>query len=339
MISAASCWPAARADAHAVAQGRHRRHLGSETVAAPSRRAVCRRPRSRSPTDRRSRRRGPSARSVLTTVPPPSRSTAVRPLVAGRAPAGQDDRAGEVGDERRRAAAPPARSPSPPGSTRPRSITPTGRRAGRPREVVRHEQRRHLHLAQHLGQLARGARAGARVERGQRLVEQQRLRVAARAHARARRAGARRRRACAGTRSARLATPKRSSSSSARLRRCAPAQPAQREGDVVDTRSDAETARIPGTGSRSAAARARRRCRASVSSQTSSPHTTRPLSGRSRPAAIRSTLVLPAPDGPGKREASPGLHRERDVQLELAQRRARLNAQHGRRAPPRRPRA
>ena len=63
-----------------------------------------------------------------------------------------------------------------------------------------------------------------------------------------------------------------------------------------------------------------------VSSQTSSPSATRPISGRSRPATTRSTVVLPAPDGPTRASVSrpiASVYREaerakgmRDVELE-----------------------
>src|SRR5215210_4309927 len=43
----------------------------------------------------------------------------------------------------------------------------------------------------------------------------------------------------------------------------------------------------------------------SVSSQTSSPHTTRPRSGRTSPATTRNTDVLPAPDGPASARQVP----------------------------------
>ena len=56
-----------------------------------------------------------------------------------------------------------------------------------------------------------------------------------------------------------------------------------------------------------------------VSSHTSSPHRTTPSCGRSRPATARSTLVLPAPDGPARARQRPASTRDGDVELGLAE--------------------
>ena len=62
---------------------------------------------------------------------------------------------------------------------RPSTSTPTRRReGGRILEVVRDEERGDVELGQELLQLAANGRLGAAVERGQRLVQQQHLRVA-----------------------------------------------------------------------------------------------------------------------------------------------------------------
>ena len=156
---------------------------------------------------------------------------------------------------------------------------------------------------------ALGARA--RVQRRQRLVEQQHLGLAGRARVPARRAGARPREAArARLRPAARARSARAAPAHARAARPA-RQPAQRVGHVLPARSDAGRARSPGTRSRSAAAPAASRSRRSVSSQVSPSAGTRPRVGRSRPAAIRSTLVLPAPEGPASARHSPGLDPQR----------------------------
>ena len=64
-----------------------------------------------------------------------------------------------------------------------------------------------------------------------------------------------------------------------------------------------------------------------VSSQVVAPHSTTPRSGRNSPATICSTVVLPAPDGPGEREALAVADLERDV--EPGARGLELNPQHG----------
>ena len=111
---------------------------------------------------------------MLRTVPPPSSATRVSPSSPRVRRAGEHDGAGEVGDERRR-----------------RRRGELGRRAlldhaaavdhadavAEQRglgEVVGHEQGGHAGLGEDGGELAPARGARARVERGQRLVEQQR---------------------------------------------------------------------------------------------------------------------------------------------------------------------
>ena len=72
-----------------------------------------------------------------------------------------------------------------------------------------------------------------------------------------------------------------------------------------------------------------------VSSHTSSPHLTRPMSGRSRPALIRRTVVLRCPMARQARDAPSFLDGEGDID----DWRACLNVQHCCRAPPHRRRA
>ena len=165
-------------------------------------------------------------------------------------------------------------------------------------------------------------RARARVERRQRLVEQQRGRARAPARARARRAGARRPTACRGRASAQRGDAE-ALEQLERARRGARARrmPAQPVGDVLPRAAGARTARSPGTRSRSARRSGGTSTPRAVSSQTSlaarHPARVRPHAARRRRAA---RVVLPAPDGPGEREARAGGHLERDVERERPER-------------------
>ena len=171
--------------------------------------------RSRSPTDRRSRRPGPAPSSVLTTVPPPSSSTTVRPLSPGRAvPVSTTAPVKSATNAERGRAASSEAVPS--WTTWPRSITPTrSPSCAASEEVVCHEQGGHLDLAEDLGQLARGAAHGC--GRPARTAARRAAAPAAGARARAPAppAAARRRRACAVARRRASATPKRSSNARA----------------------------------------------------------------------------------------------------------------------------
>ena len=80
---------------------------------------------------------------------------------------------------------------------------------------------------------------------------------------------------------------------------------APREARRSARRSGAGRARSPGRRSRPSAPPAASRCRASVSSQTASPQRAiRPRSGRDEAGDARSTVVLPAPDGPASATVS-----------------------------------
>ena len=120
----------------------------------------------------------------------------------------------------------------------------------------------------------------------------------ARARGRARRAGARRRRRCPGCSPARWAIPRRSSSSSTRARRAAPKATLRRTvmcGNSAYSWKTRPTERASG-------GRSTRASRVE-------PHVVAerdPARGRAvrRPATARSTVVLPAPDGPTRATVS-----------------------------------
>ena len=155
--------------------------------------------------------------------------------------------------------------------------------------VVRDEQRRQRELAQQLVQLAADGRLRVRVERGERLVEEQ--------HARVARERARERDALA------LAAGERRRAARSRGARSEAARGTRRRARCPRTRrsaarSCAGRARTPGRRARRAARPAAGRRRALASNQTSSPSAIRPRCGRTSPAIARSTDVLPAPDGP-----------------------------------------
>ena len=161
---------------------------------------------------------------------------------------------------------------------------------GRVGEVVGDDQRRDRELGQHVGQLLADARRGCarRARRAARRAAAPPGRAPARA--RPRRAGARRRTAAPGFSPARCAMPSRSSSSSTRSRAA--------EGDVARTvmcGNSAYSWNTSPTERRSGG----RSIRARVSNQTSSPSAIRPARrAGAGPATARSTVVLPAPDGP-----------------------------------------
>ena len=194
---------------------------------------------------------GPTALGCRHTPPPSSRDPGRARLARRRGPLSTT---APVKSATNADAGEAASSPAVPAWTiRPASMTAT-RSPSRDAscEVVGDEQGRHAGLAQHRGQLARRGRAGAGVERGQRLVEQQ--------HARPRRQRARQRHALAlaarqlrGRASARE-TERRSARAAPRPRRGARAR-ARRAGRRrrSATRSGAGTARSPGTRSRSGA--------------------------------------------------------------------------------------
>ena len=166
---------------------------------------------------------------------------------------------------------------------------PPGER-GRVLEVVRHEQRREAELARG-APAARRAPTSACARRARRAARRGAGRPGrARAHGRARPAGARRPRA-------RPAARRRGARSrSARAARRAAA--ARAVGDVPRARTGAGRARSPGTRARPSARSGGSATPRSLSSQTRSPSAIRPRSGRTSPAIARSTLVLPAPEGP-----------------------------------------
>ena len=168
---------------------------------------------------------------------------------------------------------------------------------GRVAEVVGHDDRREPQLGEQVLEVGAHARARVRVERRQRLVEQQDAGVA---------------RERAGERDA-LALAARDV-----------------PGLLVREVGDAEALEQP-VDARSPRPRRRRRSRrtvmcgnsayswktrptdrasggrstrAAASNQTSSPSAIRPRSGRRRPAIARSTVLLPAPDGPTRATVS-----------------------------------
>ena len=329
-----------QAEPHAVADLGDRDDLGLEAVLRRARRAlVARQARSRSPRGRRSRPRGPRPRRCS----PPRRRRRARPASARPGPAAAlpvsttaPVKSATKADPRRGGQlAGAALLHHPAGVDHPHAVAELGGLG----EVVGDQQRRHARRRASTAASSRAARgARARVERGQRLVEQQHVGAGAPAPARARRAGARRPTASRGRASASRSIPRRSSRSSARGAALAARQLPQRVGHVApgaQVREEGvlleQVAAAAQVGRQVAPAR---RCRA----RSRSPQRTRPRSGRSSPATTRRMLVLPAPDGPRERQALAGRDVERHVQLERAQAGARLNAEHAR-APPSRPRA
>ena len=299
-VTSATRLPGPRAEPHAVA---------SSVIDAPRPRAYSRRAgappaptaRPRSPGETLTQRR--RSGSVLETVPPPSRPTMLSPSGPGAGCAREHHRAGEVRHEGRPRGAPRARWACPPGPRAPVDHAHAVAEQGRLREVVGHEQRRHLHLgAPH--QLARRARRGC-ASRARRAAR----RAAARPGARQRRARATRWRSppdsVPGRASASCAIPKRSQQLERPPATLSARQLAQRVGRRCATRSGERTARAPGRGTRSAAARGRGRvrgrCRAR-SRRRSAPRRARGAAARRRRARCWS---CPAPDGPASARHGP----------------------------------
>ena len=223
----------------------------------------------------------------------------------------------------------------PPGPRGRASITPDAvaeqRRLG---EVVRHEQRRHARPRAARRRSSRAALgAGARVERGQRLVEQQHVgpRASARASADALALAARQRAAAARRRAAPCRSA-RAARAPARGARRAAARAAGRRRSA--TRSGAGTARTPGRRSRSGAARAARSTppRGVEPRLVAAAHHARArgAAGRRRRAGRWSCR---RPTGPASARHSPAATSSATSSSSAPSRVARLNAEH-RRAPP-----
>ena len=247
--------------------------------------------------------------------------------------AGQDDRAGEVGHERRRRLGGEPRRVAAlddPPAVDDRDLVAEQRRL---REVVRDEQRGDAGRAQHAGQLAAGRRARARVERRQRLVEQQRPR-AARQRPGQRHALALAARQRARARLGQRADPEALQQLLRALAAGAPRQPRQRVGDVLpraqvpeqrvlleDVAATAPLGRHvdPARGVQPDLLAARDDAR--LRPQQAGRHAQDRGLARSRRAR--------------ERETAPRVDGQRDVEGQRPERRARLNAQH-RRAIPRR---
>ena len=289
---------------HAVADGRDRDDLGRRAGSGPTRAA-------RSPggldrdlpgidahRDRAGRRRPGSS---------PSRRRRARPRVSppvpARARAGQHDRAGEVGDEGRARARPRAGWRCPPGSRGPRSMIPTRSPscAASAKSCVTSSAGASLSRSSG-AELARRVGARARVERGQRLVEQQHLgppRERSRHRHPLALAAAERARARVG--------PVREPEPVEQLERSRPplARAACRAAGRRRSarRSGAGTARSPGRRSRSGAAPRARRCRAPCRARSSPLASTRPCVGPQQPGGHAQDARLARPGRPGEREA------------------------------------
>ena len=268
------------------------------------------------------RRPGPLPRRCVQTTPPPSRTTSVSPSRAGRAPC-----------PRRRS--PPVKLATNASAGVATSscracrlwrmlpvddhADPVGERR-RVLEVVRDEDRRQRELAEQLVQLVRTRGARVRVERGQRLVEQQHAgsRASARASATRWRSPPESSRTRA---SARCAIRKRSSSSSTRALRRRRSRTFASDVEVREERVLLEdVADAPPLRRQVDAAlpcRARRRRRA----------TTRPRRGRSSPATTRSTVVFPAPDGPTSATSGAVADGQLDGRVEAAKRMGEVDAE------------
>ena len=204
-------------------------------------------------------------------------------------------------------------------------------------EVVGDEQRRHAGLARARAASSRAARgARARVERGRA----------------ARRAAARRARGASARASAtrwrsppdsvarpgvgeRRATPKRSSSSSARRAPLARGMSRSAVGDVLPRAQVRRTARSPGTRSRSAAARAATSMpRVGVEPDLARRSATRPRSGRSRPGDdAQHRASCPRPTGRPARGSRRAATSSATSSVERPEPRRGLNAQHRRARP------
>ena len=247
------------------------------------------------------------------------------PARARRGRAGQHDGAGEVGHEgRRRLGGQLARGADlddPPGVHHPDAVAEQRGLL----EVVRDEQRGHARLVQHRRQLATGRRARAGVERRQRLVEQQRGGLDGE------RAGERHALALAARQRARprLGAVGEPEALEQRQRPLAPVPPRQAVADVLP-RAQVREQRVVLEHEAAAPLLGRQvdAARPVEPDALAARHPPRPR--RSRPAAIRSTLLLPAPDGPGEREALAG----GDLELRRRARRRRAGSQPRREASP-----
>ncbi len=232
---------------------------------------------------------GPAASSVDTISSPPSRTTSVRPSTRSRAspvsrfpPAssatnGLDGRRDQILGRARLDDSPLDEHRDPVGDR------------GRVHEVVRDEDRRQPELAQERAQLCAHAPARVRVERGHRLVQEQHLGPP-----------------CEGPRQGDpLALPS-GKLAGLRLREPRDPEPLEQVAPACrlrrrrsSRRTGAGRARTPGARSRRRAARAgrfdlARGCRTRACRSTRSARAL----GRTSPATARSTVVLPAPEGP-----------------------------------------
>ena len=211
------------------------------------------------------------------------------PRGAGSRRAAQQVPAGEVGDERaRRARHQLGRGPVLDDAAVDEHADPVGQR-GRVLEVVGDEQRgeRERARAARPAPRARARACERRAPRGARRGGAPPGR--GRGRARGRRAGARRRRA----RPAARREARRSRAAPA-ARRPAPARRRRRS----PPRSCAGRGRTPGRRGRPSGAPAEGRPSPPSRTSVSAASATRPRSGRRSPAIARSTLVLPAPEGP-----------------------------------------
>ena len=155
--------------------------------------------------------------------------------------------------------------------------------------VVGDEQRRQPELAQQLLQLAANGRLRVRVERRERLVEQQHAGVARE------RAGERDALALAARELGRLRVREVRDAEALEVLVDAPAARRRRRSCA---RSCAGRARTPGTRARRGARRARGRASSPRRATRRRRARSCPAVGRTSPATERSTDVLPAPDGP-----------------------------------------
>ncbi len=255
---------------------------------------------------------------MLVSSPPPSSATTVSPSAPGEAlPASTTAPVKSATNADAGAAASSEGVPSCSDAPLAQHRDPVAERGGLA-EVVRHEQGGDAGLAHQLAELPARAGAGGGVQRGERLVEQQRARLA--------REGPSQRDtlALAAREAARMGVGQR-----ARVEAVeellgagpalAPRDLAQPVGHVLPRAQVGEEGVVleeepaaPLLGGRHPPA--------SVSSQTSSAQLTRPRSGVSNPATTRRSVVLPAPEGPARARQSPG-RLERELETELAQRR------------------
>ena len=197
---------------------------------------------------------------------------------------------------------------------------PPGRRARRRRRGRGSPGRACRRTLEVVAQVAAHRAAGAGVERGERLVEEQQPRVRWPGPGRGRPAGPGRPTELRGRWSAWSARPTRSSHRSRRRRASAFAGPgpgARRPRSRA--RRCGGTAGSPGTPHRPGGARERRTRRSPGRRRTTSSIAIRPASIGSSPARHRSIVLLPAPLGPSSATHLAGLHVEVDVEVERAE--------------------